>query len=124
RSGLDAFVRAHLDGSAGPADAVAVAVANRAAAHRELDACLALDARLHAMRCVPEMSAASRQMGRQTLRVAATWDADEVLTTFAARVEDGATPGHYPVVFGAATGRARIEPEAAAAAYLYTTASM
>src|SRR5581483_863844 len=73
---------------------------------------------------VPELSAASRQMGRQTLRVAAAWDADVLLATFAARVESGASPGHYPVVFGAATGRAHIDAEAAAAAYLYATASM
>jgi len=124
RAGLEAFVRAHLEGSAGPADAVAVALAVRCAVAGDLDGCLALDARIDAMRVVPEFSAASRQMGRQTLRVAASWDGDALLEALAARVESGATPGHYPVAFGAATGRAGIEPEAAAAAYLYATASM
>jgi urease accessory protein len=124
RVGLEAFVRAHLDGSAGPTDAVAVASVVRLAAAGDLDACLAIDARLDAMRVVPEFSAASRQMGRQTLRVAATWQPDALLDGIAARVETGGTPGHYPVVFGAATGRAGIEPQAAAAAYLYATASM
>jgi urease accessory protein len=124
RVGLEAFVRAHLEGSAGPSDAVAVAIAARSAAAGDLDGCLGLDARIDAMRFVPEFSAASRQMGRQTLRVAAAWGHDALLDAFATRVEAGATPAHYPVVFGAATGCAGIEPAAAAAAYLYATASM
>lgn len=122
--GLDAFVRAHLDGSAGPADAVAVAAVVRCAAADDLPACLEIDARIDAMRVVPEFTAASRQMGRQTLRVAAAWDEDPFLVALAERVESRATPGHYPVVFGAAAGRARIDADAAAAAYLYATASM
>lgn len=124
RVGLEAFVRAHLEGSAGPSDAVAVAVAGRCAMGGDLEGCLAIDARIDAMRFVPEFSAASRQMGRQTLRVAAAWDRDVLLESFATRVESGVTSGHYPVAFGAAAGRLGIEPEAAAAAYLYATASM
>src|SRR5437016_248021 len=65
RDGLDAFVRAHLEGSAGPADAVAVAGALRCAAAGDLDGCLSIDARVDAMRFVPEFTAASKQMGRQ-----------------------------------------------------------
>jgi urease accessory protein len=122
--GLDAFVRAHLEGSAGPADAVAVAAVVRCAAVDDLHACLDIDARIDAMRIVPEFTAASKQMGRQTLRVAAAWDEDPFLVALAERVESRATPGHYPVVFGAAAGRAGIDAEAAAAAYLYATASM
>ena len=124
RVGLEAFVRAHLEGSAGPADAVAVSCAVRCAAAADLDGCLAIDARVDAMRFVPEFTAASRQMGRQTLRVAASWARDPLLEALAARVESGATAGHYPVVFGVAAGRAAVEPEAAAVAYLYATASM
>jgi urease accessory protein len=124
RAALEAFVRAHLEGSAGPADAVAVAVTVRHAAAGDLDACLAIDARLDAMRVVPEFAVASRQMGRQTLRVAATWDTDPWLAALAARVEAGTSPGHYPVAFGAAAGRAHVTPESAASAYLYATAAM
>ena len=124
RVGLEAFVRAHLEGSAGPADAVAVSCAVRRAATADLEGCLAIDARVDAMRFVPEFTAASRQMGRQTLRVAAAWARDPLLEALAARVESGATAGHYPVVFGVAAGRAGVEPEAAAVAYLYATASM
>ena len=122
--GLGAFVRAHLDGSAGPADAVAVAHVVRCARGDDLTACLDVDARLDAMRFVPEFTAASRQMGRQALRVAAAWDEDALLVLLANRVETGATAGHYPVVFGAVAGRAGIDPETAAGAFLYATASM
>ncbi len=123
-AGLAAFVRAHLDGSAGPADAVAVAHAVRFAADDDLPSCLELDGRLHAMRFVPEFTAASRQMGRQTLRVAVSWESDALLDAFALRVDARTSPGHYPVVFGAAAGRAGVTVEAAAAAFLYATASM
>lgn len=124
RTGLEAFARAHLEGSAGPADAVAVACAVRYARAGDLEKCLAIDARIDAMRFVPEFTAASRQMGRQTLRVAAAWAPDVLLESYVARVEAGTAAGHYPVVFGAAAGRAGIDPEPAAAAYLYATASM
>jgi urease accessory protein len=138
RQGLEAFVRAHLEGSAGPADAVAVAAAVRAAQTDDLAGCLDLDARIDAMRIVPEWSAASRQMGRQTLRVAIAWGglggppvagppmskSDHLLTAFDQRVEASETPGHYPVVFGAVAGRAGVDVEAAATAYLYATAAL
>ena len=68
---LDALIAAHLDGAAGPADAVAVALAARAASSTDVAALVALDDRLDAMKCVPEFRSASLQMGRQTLRVAA-----------------------------------------------------
>jgi urease accessory protein len=122
--GLRAFVRAHLVGSAGPADAVAVAAVARLAGAGDLAAILDADARLDAMRIVPELSAASRQMGRQALRVTSAWDGDPLLLALASRAGAGATPGHYPVAFGAAAGCAGVPVEAAATAYLYATASM
>jgi urease accessory protein len=124
RTGLEAFVGAHLHGSAGPSDAVAVALAVRAAAREDLRTCVELDARLDAMRVVPEFRAASRQMGRQTLRAASAWADDAWLQTLVARVDAGATPGHHAVVFGAVAGRAGVAAETAAAAFLYATASM
>jgi urease accessory protein len=124
RSGLEAFVTAHLEGSAGPADAVAVAVAVRLAAGDDAAGWVALDERLDAMKAVPELRAASRQMGRQTLRVAAVLGSDTFLTALDQAVGDGLTPGHHPVAFGAALGRSGVEPELAASAYLYTTAAL
>ena len=122
RTGLEAFVAAHLEGSAGPADAVAAAAAVGLARAADVTAWIALDERLEAMKAVPETREASRQMGRQTLRVAAALDPDPVLETLADAVGQGLAPGHHAAVFGAALGRAGVEPEAAAAAYLHSTA--
>ncbi len=124
RGGLEAFIAAHLEGSAGPSDAVAVANATRLAAGGDVASLLALDERLDAMKCVPEFRAASRQMGRQTLRVAASLGEDAVVSELARAVEDGLAPGHHAVAFGAALGRAGADAERAAAAYLYSTASL
>jgi urease accessory protein len=124
RAGLEAFVTAHLEGSAGPADAVAVAAAVRLAAAGDVPEWIALDERLEAMKPVPETREASRQMGRQTLRVAVALGADPVVGELARAVADGLAPGHHAAVFGAALGRAGVEPALAAGAYLHSTAAL
>ncbi|HEU4369227.1 MAG TPA: urease accessory UreF family protein [Methylomirabilota bacterium] len=124
REGLEAFVAAHLDGSAGPADAVAAAVAVRLARDTDQAGWVALDERLEAMKPVPEGRAASRQMGRQTLRVAVALGSDAFLSGLARAVDEGLAPGHHAAVFGAALGRAGAQPEAVAAAYLHSTATL
>ncbi|MGH7356930.1 MAG: urease accessory protein UreF [Candidatus Rokuibacteriota bacterium] len=121
RASLEAFVVAHLEGAAGPCDAVAAATAARLAVAGDAEGLCALDARLDAMKCVPEFRTASVQMGRQTLRVAAALDDDAFLRALERAVDDGRTPGHHAVVFGAATGRGGADPERAAAAYLHST---
>ena len=136
-AGLSAFVSTHLEGGAGPADAVAAARAARAGLAADLDACVELDQRLDAMKTVPEFRAASRQMGRQTARAAAAFgragvtysrvDAtleDAFAERLSAAVDDELTPGHHAVIFGAVTGRAGAPPEIAAAAYLHSTAAL
>jgi len=123
-AGLEAFVRAQLCAAAGPADAVAVALAVRAAAAADAAAWLELDARLEAMKTVPELRAASRQMGRQTLRVATALGDDRALAALAAAVAEGRAPGHHAVAFGAALGRQGAAPETAATAFLYSTAAL
>jgi len=124
RRGLEAFIAAHLEGSAGPADAAAAAIAARLAPRSDTEGWVALDARLDAMKSVPEFRTASRQMGRQSLRVAAELDGDPFLIGLARTVDDGLAAGHHAAVFGAATGRAGAEPERVAAAYLYSSAAL
>lgn len=124
RATLEAFIVAHLEGSAGPCDAVAAACAARDAIAGDLDPILALDARVDAMKAVPEFRAASGQMGRQTLRVAAALDDDPFLVAFGCAVDESRTPGHHAVVFGAAVGRGGADPERVAAGYLYSTCSL
>src|SRR5919198_5852399 len=121
---LEAFVVAHLEGGLGPADAVAAAVAARLAAGADLQGCTALDEQLDAMKCVPELAAASRQMGRQVARVAAAVAEDGWLGALASSVEDGITPGHAAVLFGAVAGRAGADVETAAAAFLYSSVTL
>ena len=124
RHGLEMFVAAHLEGSAGPADAAAAAIAVGSARRDDLSAWLALDARLDAMKTVPEFRAASRQMGRQALRIAAGLGDDPFLACLAHAADDDRTAAHHATVFGAAVGRGGAEPAAAAAAYLYSTAAL
>jgi len=124
RQSLEAFVAAHLDGSAGPADAAATAIAVRLSAQADVDDWVALDLRLDAMKSVPEFRAASRQMGRQTLRIAAGLGDDPFLARLAGAVDAERACGHHASVFGAVVGRGGVAPAAAAAAYLYSTAEL
>ncbi|HEV8585706.1 MAG TPA: urease accessory UreF family protein [Methylomirabilota bacterium] len=124
RAGLEAFVTAHLEGAAGPGDAVAVAVATRLAPSGDLAAWCNLDARLDAMKTVPEFRAASRQMGRQTARVATAVADGAFLAGLARAIDDGLAPGHHAAVFGAVAGAWGVAAEPAAAAYLYSTAAL
>ena len=121
--GLSAFVRTHLEGGAGPADAVAAALAARAGHASDQDACVELDRRLDTMKTVPQFRAASRQMGRQTARAAAAL-AEPFAERLAAAIDDELTPGHHAVVFGAVTGRTGASPKIAAAAYLHSSAAL
>jgi urease accessory protein len=123
-AGVEEFLRAYLEGSAAPTDAVASLCARRAAQAKDLAACLALDETLDAMKTASELREASRQMGRQTLRVAIHLPGcHRLLTDFGEAVGKGATPGHHPVVFGILGGVMAWLPEEMAGAYLYSTSA-
>src|SRR5207245_6770729 len=124
RQGLEAFIAAHLEGSAGPADAAATAIAVRLSARADAEEWVAVDARLDAMKSIPEFKAASRQMGRQSLRIATGLGDDAFLARLASAVDDERSAGHHATVFGAIVGRGGAGPELAAAAYLYATAAL
>ena len=64
-----AFLHAYLESSAAPTDAVAVLCARGYALALDLDACLRLDRLLDALKPAAELREASRQIGRQTLRI-------------------------------------------------------
>ncbi len=120
---LESFLRAHLEGSAAPMDAAAGVSALRAAESRDREACLAIDAALDAMKTASEVREASRQMGRQTLRIAIRLSADSTLAEFSATVERGETPGHHAVVFGLAGVSMEWSARELATAYLYSSCS-
>jgi urease accessory protein len=68
-AGMEDFLRAYLEGSVAPTDTVAVLCALRAGKTGDLASCIGLDEMLDAMKTAGELREASRQMGRQMLRV-------------------------------------------------------
>ncbi len=122
-AGVEAFLRAYLEGCAAPTDAVALLCARRAAAEENLASCLALDEMLDAMKAPSELRDASRQMGRQTLRVATHLPCHPLLEEFGDAVANEITPGHHPIVFGMIGGILRWDALAMTSAYLYSTSA-
>jgi urease accessory protein len=122
-SQLARYVGDLLRGGISRREAVAVAVAHKASMAGKVQPALAIDAELDSMKMGRESRLASRQMGRQVIRVAAEeFEGDAVLRQFHAKVEEGHTPGHLPVCIGltlAACGWTRQET---VVAYLYHTA--
>ena len=124
REDLERFLMAQLEGSVGPCDATAAVGTLRAATRDDLDACREIDATLEAMKPVKEFREGSRQMGRQTLRVAAALTGDSRLATYSADVDKALVPGHHAVGYGLTAAVLGWEAEAAAAAYLYSTTAL
>ena len=122
-AGVEQFLRAYLEGSAAPTDAVALLCAWRAAKAGDIAACSALDETLDAMKTVSELRDASRQMGRQTLRVANHLLGHLFVARFGAAVANESTPGHHPVVLGIIGGVIEWPAKEMAAAYLYSTSA-
>ena len=121
---LAAFLTMQLEGAAGPCDATAAVTARRRFIVGELAGCCLLDATLEAMKPARELREASRQMGRQTLRVAGALTAHPALTGYLADVDAGRAPGHHGVAFGMAAGALGVADEAVAAGYLYSATSL
>jgi urease accessory protein len=122
-AGAAKILRAHLVGNVGPCDAVYAVNALRAALSADVDACVELDIRLHAIKSAAEPRAASRQLGRQTLRIAATLNSHEVLTAYAGMVDAGMSPSHHAIVFGIIGGACGWPAKMTAAALLYASAA-
>jgi urease accessory protein len=121
--GVEAFLRAYLEGCAGPTDGVAMLCARRAAATEDLASCLALDEMLDAMKSPSELRDASRQMGRQTLRVATHMPCHALLEEFGKAVAREITPGHHPIVFGMIGRTLGWDALEMTSAYLYSTSA-
>jgi urease accessory protein len=122
-TGAENYLRDYLEMSAGPCDAVAAVNALAAARRDDLQAILNFDCVLDAMKSAIEVRVASRQMGRQTVRIAAaTLDAPLVHRLECAADED-ATPCHHAIVFGALGGVSGWTPDNCASAFLYAVAA-
>jgi urease accessory protein len=122
-AGVESFLRAYLEGSAAPTDAVALVCARRAAANENLADCLALDAMLDAMKAPSELRDASRQMGRQTLRIATNVPCHALLEKFGNAVAAEITSGHHSIVVGMVGGVLEWNALEMTSAYLYSTSA-
>jgi urease accessory protein len=120
-AGVETFLRALMEGSSGPTDAVVALCAWRACRSNDLETCLQVDRTFDAMKPAAELRSASRQMGRQVLRIASQQAHHRLLVDLFREVEQGDTPGHHPVAFGAVGSTLGWPPEETAAAYLYST---
>jgi len=102
---ITAFLRAYLEGSAAPTDAVAVLCARKYALADDLDACIRLDHYLDAFKSAAELRDASRQMGRQTLRVLNELaKIGDCHSERAERTTEGRTPSDEESLFAAGAG--------------------
>lgn len=126
--GVERFLLAYLQGSVAPTDVIA-AIASRKAALFEraaaMEQCLIIDRCLDAMKPASELRDASRQMGRQVLRVSANLGERLALHGLTAElfraVETGDTPGHHAMAFGVVGAAAGWRETEMAYAYLYST---
>jgi urease accessory protein len=122
--GVERFLVAHLEGAAGPCDATAAAGTLRAARAGDGDHCRRLDETLEAMKPIREFREGSRQMGRQTLRIAAALTADARLGAYFDDVQGGRAPGHHAVALGltgAALGWTALD---VATVFVYSTTAL
>ncbi len=95
----------------------------RGAAAGDLAACLEIDLRLDAAKPARETREASRQMGRQVLRVACEMETHPVLEAFAGRAASGETPGHHAAAFGVAGAAYGWPALEMVSAYLHSSAA-
>jgi urease accessory protein len=108
----------------GRREAVAVALAHDAVSKGWLRIVLDADRELDAMKIGRESRQASRQMGRQVIRIAAGQiEGVPLLQDFLAAVETEKTPCHLAVSLGLALAASGWSREDAVAAYLYQTAT-
>ena len=107
----------------GRREAAAVAVAHQAATTGQLAEALAVDQALDALKLGRESRLASRQMGRQVLKVAVEqFAAYRPLREFGGAVGKGRTPGHVAVTMGLTLAACGWSRQDAVAAFLYQTA--
>jgi len=122
--GVERLLAGQLEGAAGPCDATCAVAARRAVRAEGLGACHAIDETLEAMKPVRELRQASRQMGRQTLRVSAALTRDARLSAYLAEVDGGRAPGHHALALGMVAGVHDWNEEETATAFLYSTTAV
>jgi urease accessory protein len=120
---LGRYVEDLLRGGMSRREALAAKIANRAGATGVVAKAVEVDCDLEATKIGRESRAASRQMGRQVLKVAADQlRGKPVVESYRQAVEADRAPGHLAVSLGLALGACGWNAQEAAAAFLYQTA--
>ncbi|MFM7840576.1 MAG: urease accessory protein UreF [Nitrospira sp.] len=118
------YVEDLLRNGIGRRDAVAVAKAGDALRANKLTAILEIDHELSAMKIGRESRLASRQVGKQIIRIAAEQiEGHPVLSTYLAAVETDRTPGHAAVALGLTLAAVGWKKDDAVGAFLYQAAT-
>jgi urease accessory protein len=127
-AGVQSFLLSYLEGSIAPTDVVAALASWKAARSDRfvgLVRCLTIDRSLDAMKSASELRDASRQMGRQVLRIATNlgepFASHKLIADLFRAVENDETPGHHAMAFGAVGGVLEWPEVDVACAYLYGT---
>jgi len=121
---LSRYVVESLTTGIGEREAVAVGLAHDACVSGILEIALKTDQELEAMKLGRESRTASRQMGRQVIRLAANQHARQsLIEDYLAAVEAEQTPGHLALSFGLTLAAAGWSKEETIAAFLYQTAT-
>jgi urease accessory protein len=121
---LACYVVESLTTGTGEREAVAVGLAHDACVSGSLGTALKADRELEAMKLGRESRTASRQMGRQVIRLAANQRArHSLIEDYLAAVEAEQTPGHLAVSFGLTLAAAGWSKEDTIAAFLYQAAT-
>ena len=121
---LSRYVVESLTTGIGEREAVVVGLAHDAFLSGTLDLVMKADRELDAMKLGRESRTASRQMGRQVIRLAANQQARHpLIEDYLAAVEAERTPGHLAVSFGLTLAAAGWSKEDSIAAFLYQAAT-
>jgi urease accessory protein len=121
---LSRYVVESLRTGIGEREAVAVGLAHEAYVSGSLEMAIEADRELEAMKLGCESRTASRQMGRQVIRLAADQQArHSLIEDYRAAVEGERTPGHLAVSFGLTLAAAGWSKEDSIASFLYQTAT-
>jgi urease accessory protein len=127
--GVEQFLRSLLEGSVGAADLVVALTSRRTSlsGRSALPSCIEIDRMFDAMKSPSEQRSASRQMGRQMLRIATELRMCQELNQladgfFCAALRDE-TPGHHAVAFGLLGASFSWADEDLGRALLYSTCS-
>ena len=121
---LSKYVEDMLRNGMGRREAVAVALAHDAVSKGVLRIAFDVDRELDAMRTGRESRQASRQMGRQVIRIAVEQTGESpLLKDFLAAVEAEQTPSHLAVSLGLVLAASGWSRENAVVAYLYQAAT-